>query len=545
MGVVLIWVTPLRAQEAAEGTAATTVGPVGMPIGGGSLADPAERFGSSPDAPPVRLGAFGATFAGAAAPEGPPRAWTVTPGIGLAVGATNNVYQTAHDARSDVFLDITPSILVDGNTARVRATISYAPSARLYATYTDQNTFPQLGSGQILAELVPDRLFLDIRGYANIGTATGGYAPGTAQSAQRDNQVQYYNFMASPYYVHRFGSFATAQIGYVFQSYTQTGTTQFTPGSTEPFFNDQDFIANRGYAVVRTGEDFGRLALQGRVDGTAFTGSGVYDGAHVFVSSVEARYAILPTVAVLVEGGYENIDYGGTDPEHISDAIWSVGARLTPTPNSFLVVRYGHRGGFTSPSLQAGIQLGAYTRLTVGYAEQLSTTGTLGQDLLASTTLDRLGNPVDAQSGAPVLYANPFFSSTSGLYRNKIGSAALSIAWPRDSVSFYGYYLEQDPVSAAPGTQISKSTSYFGGIAWTHELTPETSIMARAEYGRTEYGSGPSTETDVFFGSAGLYHRFTPRLSGLLQVFYTNQTSNQADGGYGQATVLVGINRSF
>lgn len=541
-GAALLWATPTLAQEAPS-AAPVASGPVGGSLGGGSLADPAARYGTTPGASPVRLGAFGAAFSGAEAPEGPARAWTITPSIGLAFGATDNVFQTSSDARSDTFLDITPAIVIDGSTARIRATVSYAPSARLYATYTDQNNVAQIGSGQVLAELVPGALFLDMRGYAGLGTASGGFVPGTAQNAQRSNQVQYYNFIASPYYLHRFGSLATVQVGYEFQYFSQDGDQQFSPGSTQPFFNDQNYVANRGYAVVRSGEDLGRLALQARVDGTAFNGSGVYDGAHVFVTSLETRYAILPTVAVLLEGGYENIEYSGTNPQRIDDAIWSVGARLTPTPESFLIVRYGHRGGFTSPSLDAGIQLGGYTRLTASYAERLGTSGTLAQDLLSTTTLDAQGNPVDSQSGAPIVYANPFFASTSGLFRIKTGSVALTVSWPRDYITLFAYYQDQDPVSASPGTQIQKSSGYYGGVAWTHELAPGTTMTASVQVGRTEYGDSPAT--DAFSATVALSHRIGPRLSGIVQVFYDNRSSNQPNGNYGQTTILAGLSQSF
>jgi len=542
MGVALIWVAPLRAQEAGGGLAAAA-GPVGAAIGGGSLGDPADQRSAS-GGERVRLGPFGVGFAGAdEAPEGPARAWNISPAITVGVGATNNVYQSSSDARSDLFFGITPSIVVDGSSTRVRATLSYAPSARLYATYTDQNNVAQIGNAQVLAELIPNTLFLDIRGSANLATASGGIAPGTAQDVQRNNQVQVYNFLASPYYVHRFGSFATAQVGYVFQSYTQTGTQQFTPGATQPFFNDQDYIANRGYAVVRSGEDFGRLALQARVDGTVFSGTGVYDGAHIFVSAIEARYVILPTIAVVAEGGYENIEYSGTDPQKINDALWSVGARWTPSPDSYLLIRYGHRGGFTSPSLEAGIQLGAYTRLTATYQESLGTSGTLAQDLLSATTLDSIGNPVDARTGAPVIYANPFFSTTSGLFRTKYGSAAITFTWPRDNVTVYASYQDQDPVSAAEGTQISQSTGYYGGVTWTHEITPRTAVQTRLQVGRTEFANSPATT--AYFASAALYHRFTEKLSGMVQILYTNQSSNQTGAGFGQAVALAGVSRTF
>ena len=554
-GLMVIGAAPLAAQE----SAGLPAGPRGAPVGGASLGAPLEPFGGARDpasgraapdpasAPPVRLGPFGAPFAApgeAAAPDDPGRAWTIVPSIAIDVGASNNVFQTRNDTRSDVFTNITPGILIAGASNRVRATISYAPTATGYATYTSQNSFAQFGNAQILAELVPDALFLDIRGSASLGTTSGGVVPDNVLQSNRNDQVQTYLVQVSPYYIHRFGSTATAQLGYTFAYSVQDGTTQFLqPGATLPSFQNQDYISNRGYLVVRSGEDFGPLAVQGRVDGTAFSGTGVYDGAHAFVTALEARYSITPTIAVLLEGGYENIEYGGTNPARISDAIWSVGVRLNPTPDSFVIARYGHRGGFDSPALDAGVQLGGFTRLTASYVERLATSAINAQSLLDTTTLDALGNPVDAATGAPVLYANSFSPVQSGLFRTKTGSVALTQSWPRDSITVSAFYQQQDPVSAAPGTQIVESTSYYGGIAWTHELTPATALNLGVQVGRTEYGNQPST--DVIFASGALSHQINERLSGVFRVLYSTRSSSVPANEYSQAIVLAGLRQTF
>ncbi|MEO3471544.1 TIGR03016 family PEP-CTERM system-associated outer membrane protein [Roseomonas sp. CAU 1739] len=559
-GALCLAAPPLAAQESGGGGSGGLAGPVGAPVGGASLGAPVEPFatwqpagpgrmtagGAASSAPNVRLGPFGAPFAApseAAGAGDPGRAWNIVPSIAVDVGATDNVFQTHSDRRRDAYTVITPAILIDGATERVRAIINYAPSAQLYATYTDQNRVAQLGNGMVLAELIPGRLFLDMRGSASLGTSSGGFVPSGVQTVNRNDQVQNYNFQVSPYYVHRFGSAATAQLGYAFQYSAQEGTTQFQPGATLPSFNNQDYIGNRGYLVVRSGEDLGRLALQGRVDGTVFSGTGVYDGAHVYVASLEARYAITPTIAVLLEGGYEDIEYAGTNPNRIQDAIWSVGARLTPTPESFLTVRYGHRGGFDSPSLQAGLQLGGFTRLTASYVEQLATSATNAQDLLSTTTLDELGNPVDSQSGAPVLYANAFFPAQSGLFRMKTGAVTLTQSWPRDSVSLSAYYQEQIPISAAPGTLISQTTGYYGGISWTHELTPSTALNLGVQIGRSEYGNQPATT--VIYANAALYHQINDRLSGVVRFIYSTQTSDVAASEYSQSVILAGLRQTF
>ena len=421
--------------------------------------------------------------------------------------------------------------------------LAYAPTAHIYASNSDQSRLDQIGNGQVLAVLVPGALFLDARGSALVQSATGGVAPGSNQPVARGNQVQLYNFQISPYLLHRFGSAATAQIGYVLQYSEQEGSTQSLPGQRTPFFTGQNFLANRGYATVRSGEDLGRLALQGTVDGTAYTGTGVYDGAHRFLSTLEARYAVLPTIAVLAEGGYEDLRFAGLSPFQVSGPVWSVGARLTPGPDTLVIARYGRRDGFNAFSLDASVAIGGRTQLFANYQERLSTRIGTTQDLLSTTTLDALGNPVDSQTGAPVLYANTFFPVQSGLFRTKRGSVVIRQTWPRDSISLSVQYQDQTPVSVVPGTQSFPQTSTIGSLSWGHELTPRTTAIATVQYGRTTSSATPAS--DLFSITGGLIHRFTERLTGSFQVSWARRSSDLAANDYSQAIILAGLRQSF
>src|SRR5258707_14675865 len=102
--------------------------------------------------------------------------------------------------------------------------------------------------------------------------------------------MQTYIAEVTPFLVHRLGSAATVQAGYSFQYSSQNLANTFQYSSqnlaniaqTNAESVAANFTAHRGFAVVRSGEDFGRLALQARVDGTKYVGSGIYDDAHNF-----------------------------------------------------------------------------------------------------------------------------------------------------------------------------------------------------------------------------------------------------------------------
>ena len=236
--------------------------------------------------------------------------------------------------------------------------------------------------------------------------------------------------------------------------------------------------------MVRSGEDFGRLALQARVDGTKYVGNGIYDNSHRFITALETRYAILRSVAVLGEIGYENQEYSGTSPFSISDAIWSVGLRLTPGPDSIVVIKYGRQNGFNSFYLNAGMALGGRTNLFATYRETLATTLTQAQDLLATTTVDALGNPVDSQSGAPAVLINPFLGLSDTLYRMRIGTASLRHHWPRDVLTLTGTWQSQDPMTSANNAvSVASTRGTYATLSWGHELSPRTTGVAADSMG--------------------------------------------------------------
>ena len=482
------------------------------------------------------------------------RPYAIRPSIGVGVLATDNLFQTNVDRRSDIVTTIAPSIEAAISTIRMSGSLRYAPALRLYANNSDQNGVDQVGDGQFLAALIPGALYLDVRGSASVLPATAGLIPGSGQVVAGGNTVQTYTTQVTPFLVHRFGSAASSQLGYSFQYSRQAGAA-FNNSDLAGFDSTANFTAHRGFAVLRSGEDLGRLALQARVDGTWYVGDGIYDGAHNFVAGLGARYAILRSVAVVGDIGYENQQYAGTNPISIEDAIWSVGLRLTPSPDSIVIVRYGHRNGFNSFSLNAGVAVGVRTSLFATYSDTLGTSLTQGQNLLATTTTDALGNTVDSQSGAPVVLINSFLGLSNTLYRMRVGTASLSHYWPRDGFTLSGTWQTLDPVTSANGTLPASSNGIYATFNWAHEFSPNTTGVATVQYGRASlgqtgsggasFGQTGSGDSDTYALAATLSHRLSETLTTSIQVAWTSSTSSQAGLGYTQGVIRAGLRRTF
>jgi uncharacterized protein (PEP-CTERM system associated) len=498
------------------------------------------------------LGALGIPIpAGAPTPGMQGRGWSITPSIAAQVLGTDNAGLTATGRRSEFITTITPGLLTTIDTARLQGIVNYTPNVQIFARDTGQTRINQRYNAQLLATLVADALFLDLRAAAAVQAAGGGFGqPGIGGQTivNRANQVQTQTIQLSPYFVHRFGDLATMQVGYAFQSVRQqlggNATGALTPQG-DRFFTNQDFIAHEGYAVARTGPDFGRFAMEGRIVSTDYDGSGVLRGASRRSAVVETRYALTRQFALLAEAGYETQRYAGTTPFRLNGAVWGLGARLTLSDESAITVKYIHRGGFSSPVLDAVISLGGRTRVFANYSERLTTGAQRAVDLLSTTTLDALGNPVDLATGAPVAqpFADSFLGAQSSLQRIRRAAVSINQSWPRDIITLTLSHERRQPVTAAPGTIAFLQRGNSITLSWVHLLTASTTAFAQFQYGRFDTaGSGTS---DVISANATLSTQLTPGLTAFAQYVLTNRGSDGLPARAMQNAVIIGLRQSF
>ncbi len=502
-----------------------------------------------PSAVPTQTGRFDFPYNAMEVPqEEPTPGWTVRPSISLDFLATDNYYDTRRDHRSEFITTISPGILVTADTQRVRGIVSYQPSLELHAYGNGSNGIYHNLNGQALLTLAPSLFYLDLRGSASVQDASGGQMSyGPSESTGRQS-VQTTSFQVSPYFLHRFSGTATVQVGYAFQSVTQNtrddGNVPLAPNG-RPYFVDQNFTANEFYGAVRSGEEFGRLALEGRVISTDYDGTGVMDGAFRRIAAIEARYAITRMFSVLGEIGYERQEYNGFPPIRISDMIWSGGGKLTFSQDSFIIAKYGHHDGFDSLHLDASLLLGGRTRLFANYSESLTTSSQRSADLLNTTTLDELGNPVDLLTGSPSILplSNSLLGIQNGLMKIRTGSVSVSQNWDRDTFTLTLLREERTPVSVDIGTFSTKYSGTSGSLTWTHALTPATTMIGFAQYGN--YESPARGSGDVYSLGASLVTELMPGLAATVQLTTSSRSDDVSGGRSLRNTIIAGLRKTF
>ncbi|MFT8245510.1 hypothetical protein [Roseomonas sp. BN140053] len=568
--VLLPWAAaPARAQVGGADTAAGAAGggsaaggsaATGGAASGATLPDPGLVPGGMATAPgelPVRLGGFFDSPYGGPVPLGgtaPARSWTIQPSIGIQLLATDNAFQGSDGERqADFVTSISPGLIVTGDSARLQTSFRYSPSLQLYAASPRQDRIDHRFNGTAVATLLPGSVYLDMRASAAALPITGTRSASDEATLPRNDRTQTFNFSLSPYYIQRYGGLATSIIGYAFQYADQGGRpATLTPGGA-PFFTPQDFMSHTGFASLRTGEDFGPLAVEARLSGTTYSGGGVLDGAHRALGIVETRYAFNRVVTGLVEAGYEDQEYGGVPPVRISEAVWSVGLRLDPGPRSMILLRYQRRNGYDAPRIDARVGIGARTVLSASYSDEITTFARLGADLLSQTSVDALGNPVDTRTGAPARDASGggLLSTQNGLFRSRRATARLSQVWDRDTISLELAREERIPISVQDNTTAFRQESHSIGASWSHALSFLTSLTGSVRYGRTQ-SAGLGPDGDTYAVRATLAHRFNENLVGSLQYLLTNRSTDllapgdrQARGDTLQNAVIATLRQSF
>ncbi len=495
------------------------------------------------------------------------RAWTITPNVGLGEEYTDNVFANGGTGRgSDLVTLLLPGLNVSGDTARFQGSVAYQPEVDIYARNSGQDQIDQNFNAQVLAALLPGTLFVNLRGTGAVTTNGLGGLDGTGYRGQLGTEpsaanqaTQTVDLAVTPYVLHRFGTLGTGQIGGTLERTTANAVSGSSnglaaPSATEatlgisPFANpgNQNATSISGNAAFQTGEAFGRYNGVALLEGGHTSGTGVLSSASRDTGTIDNGYAITRNITGLLRLGYEYITYAGTNPVRISDAIWDVGVRLSPAPDTTLEVRYGHHDGLDAATLDAALQASTRVRVFLRYSEGLSTEDQQLQNGLATSDVDDLGAPVDYSSGAPLIFADNFFGAQDNLYRSQLASATAVLTEDRDVVSASVQY-ENNVLVSSGGLPFSlgSNSGTYGTLGWSHAVSPTVSLIANGQYGIRRSGGLLPTVDHVTYLSLAVVKSLSETLSAQFRYTYNNEESQQAGSNYSANVVLLLVSKSF
>lgn len=514
-----------------------------------AAAGPALAQGLQPQVgAPVELGDLRRTFERIYDRQPPitERAWTITPSIDVEVSATDNVAGIGlNGTGGDVYTNIRPGIGIQGETARFRGNLYYAPSLRAYAVHANQNNVAQNLAANGTATIFEDLLFLNASAFATDTSYRGGLGPGAANGIGTGDRVQTVNLSIGPQLTHRFGDYGKLDAGYTFSYLNQygQGTVQPTPFTTP--FNQGVTTTNTGFVKFTSGEEFGRFFFSPVVSGTVFDGTGVLDGAYRYAQILSLGYAVTRTFTVLGDIGHQNIYYSGTTPYRFDGITWALGGRWAPDPDTVITFTYGERDGGTNYFFSGSTAPTPRTRLTARYSEGVSSGAEEIQNAVLSADFDAYGIPVDRSTGAPLAITNNFSGVSGDVARVSNFSVSGALLRDLDTFSLGLQYQYRNVLSSNSIGGPGNSAYLNATLGYQRELGPALRGNASFSYGtRDGNGRGGATQ-QTFTVSAGLYYTLSETLSTRAVYTYSTSTSNQPGYGYDMNLFTLGLHKAF
>jgi uncharacterized protein (PEP-CTERM system associated) len=493
--------------------------------------------------------------------------WTITPRIAGQEIFTDNVLLTPANRRSDFITSIFPGITITGESTRLQAKFDYSPTLELFALTPNQNFIGHNLYANGNASIVQDLFFLDARGYmallpTNPGLTTG-LVPATSsvlpsipsaigpsfinlqQGIPRNQLSQVSSFTASPYLTHRFDGFGTAELRYTVSDTNFSGTQ--TGGLAPPGFAVQNTstLTNEATASFSTGDNFGRFQARLLLDAAQSSGTGVFNGSSQTVELIDMGYAVTRAITATGTIGHEQLRFGGIPATRIDDLVWSVGARVTPSPDATLALSYGHRNGVTAPSASLIYNLTGRTTLSVSYSESISTAAQNIANNLSISDVNQFGQTIDSRTGIPLLLSNPVLGLQSGVFNSKQLTATATTAWERDQVTALIYHYENAVVGqSTPGSGVSQDTT-GANLTWSRDLNPLTTANLGIGYARINLGAPTNISEGLLNAGFSVTYLLSSSLTGWASYSFLDRSSPQPQFRVASNVITVGLRKDF
>jgi len=498
-----------------------------------------------------------------------PTGWTVSPSIGLQEAFTDNILQTHEPRRWDVITIISPGIDVVGDTSRVQLRLSYQPELQMHLRTGSENALTHQLNATGRITVIPDLLFVDVRGLAGVQSFSGGVGGlGTlgassvgalaigslAQTSQvgaaKQDLYQSSSFSISPYLLHDFGDTGTGRIGL---SLSETSTSQISGFTAMPFLagggNAQRQTDIEETASFQTGSIFSRARDTVSVSADQSFGygqssavglAGVGDSDRESVNN-RVDYVWDQSVSFYGQFGWERLNYSNPSYYSLNGPTWGFGATFTPDPDTSITLGYGRQDGTTSFTFDGHYAITARTTLAGSYHSGVTTqTGLLRNQLFASSVANN-GSLVNSVTGAPQFLSVNALGLTPGVFRFSDLTLSAVTVLERDTVTATLSYTTRTPVGS--GSTGLPSEAKTAGVSWVHLITPRLTLNTSL-YFSTGTPTGLDKENSIAAGVSGNYTLSETVSAFARYALFERQSSSAALSMY-QNLLLVGINKHF
>ena len=502
----------------------------------------------------ITLAVVSVTFAAYALPA-TAQTWRVVPSVSLTETWSDNInLANSEFARSDLVTEVTPTLTFTGRSSRATldGTVSVPFLFYLHTGSFNDNYFPL---ADVRGRLEAIEKFFYVEGLVSVTQPF--LTPFGAQPIDLTNATQN-RYTSSVYRV---------------SPYIQGGN----PGVAQYLLRNDSTWANLDGEPIKTSNSY-TSEWTGRIDtpvvplgwraefdlvSVKFTDQ---DPQRTNVARVGPRYAYDPATLLSAHVGYEDNQYPLSD---YAGAVYGVGIEWQPTERTKVVGTWEHRF-FGSSYLftfdhRTPLSVWSFTasRLISSYPQQLGTLAAGGNvpAMLDQLFVSRISDPAQrlqavnafiGSRGLPTELSSPVDVYTQQITLNENLSATMGLLGARNSLFITIFRLNSQPISGSglilpPALSFGNDNTQLGAsLAWSHSLTPFTTVNLTANALRTEANGASGETTNQGSARLAVASKLSPDTSVFGGVRYQTFRSDIAIAAdYTESAIFAGISHFF
>lgn len=478
--------------------------------------------------------------------------------------ATDNVAETESDRVPDLSSLFSAGATVTSDSSHFTGVLSGTGFYRRNINDTGLDQFSEYAYGSGHATILPDAFFFDVDGAVDdLSREGGGLQNAVVQAGQATHT---YTFAGSPYLRTNVDDVGINVLRY------QIGQVWYGNNTSQLDLPTSDIGAITASTDQEAREDlrlpgtlFPRLlsdvSLSASEDNQVNSPAGTLE-----ISNEELinEYEITRSTSLIGGAGYEYLHDEDVPVVNGSGAIWDIGGRLEPNPDSSLLVDYGRHYGKSDFAGELAWRITPLTDVYAAYTDSLASSqqfqigNILGSSLgpegaVSGITYDQsplIGvlddtalteEPGEAglvPVGIPIATSGNYSPLQNGLFRVKTFSASGRTFMGNDPIVVTLYDVQDNSLTP----QFAPSSSSEGAnVSWTPGLSPRLSGLALAGYAR----QNGAVEASVYNAAVGASYRLSDTLSLIMRYDIIRRDAVPSSDGYLQNAVTIGLHKSF
>jgi uncharacterized protein (PEP-CTERM system associated) len=474
----------------------------------------------------------------------------ITPSIGLSEAYTDNPRNTPQTL-SDAITKLNGATAISFDTVRLQGQLNGSFNDQKYARATDQDTISADLLGFGLATVVRDHVFIDGRAELTPVSGTGGFGFASSNLIPPSQQTQAFLFSISPIIRESIGSLLDAEFRYnyslnMFQNGGLFGTSSPAPGASV-LTSGSNSSQNEATLTFATGSRFAVLGSKLTLDALQVSAQSAASQSTQIRGYDDLQYQVNSQVAATARFGYEDIQYPNQSTASVHGAIYKIGGRYTPFPDSYLHIDYGRQDGINGVNGDLRYQVTAATALTASLTHNLQTSQQQLATNLNNAELNANGVLVNRLTGVPIILANlevPFLTNVA--FRNDNATMGVQTSLGRDTYGLIAFLTRRSSTGAptattgVAGISSGNDTAFGANVTWNRSLRADLTSSAALGYAIEEIGHTNTLTADWL-----LTYIVSERLTASLHYQLINVSTHLANSGYYRNQIEIGVKRTF